>query len=91
MATGCGCCWIPAGTLGAEALGQHLQGALPEAQDGCSQPRLCIWEEAALKLCLTPRFSAAEEGRGEARGQSKVAPGRLINSGCEKWDCSALG
>lgn len=89
-AAGWDCCWIHAGTLGTAALSQHLQGALPEAQDGCSQPRLCIWEEAVLKLCLTPRFSAAGQGRGEGGGQSKAAPGRLINSGCEEQGCSAL-
>lgn len=64
------------------------RGALPEARGGC---RLCIWEEGGLKLCLTPRFSAAGEGRGEAGGQSKAAPGRLINSGCQERGCSALG
>lgn len=78
-------CWHP------EPSGSTCRGALPEARDGCSSARLCIWEEVVPKLCLTPRFSAAGEGRGEAGGQSKAAPGRLINSGCEGQGCSALG
>lgn len=41
---------------------------------------LYVWKEVAFKLHLTPSFSAAQEGRG----QSKAAPGRLINSGCEE-------
>lgn len=52
---------------------------------------LYVWKEVVFKLHLTPSFSAAGEGGGEGGGQSKAAPGRLINSGCEEQVCGALG
>lgn len=48
-------------------------------------------KEVVFTLHLTSSLSAAGEGRGEGGGQSKAAPGKLINSGCEEQGCGAPG
>lgn len=52
---------------------------VPAATPGVSV--LYVWKEVIFKWDLTPSFSAAWEGGGEGGGQSRAAPGRLINSG----------
>lgn len=83
-----------AGTLGTEAISTREVGVTGGCRVLAATPgvfTLYVWKEVAFRLHLTPSFSAAGEGGGKGGGQSKAAPGRLINSGCEEQGCGAPG